>query len=144
MKVLPCKYVFKVKELKGKVRLVALGCLQMFGVNYNETFAPIVTIVTIRFIFAIAAALDLEIEQMDLVTAFLKGDLNENIYMGIPERLKNISNTDKGSKLSKSLMVSSNLYTCGISICTTSSSGSDSLVALTIHASIVGIELRHS
>ncbi len=70
MKILPCKYVFKVKEIKEKVRLVERGCLQMLGVDYNETFAPVVTILTIRLIFAIAAARDLEIELRDVVTAF--------------------------------------------------------------------------
>ena len=103
MKILPCKYVFKIKETKAKVRLVALGCLQLSGIDYNETFAPVVTIVTIRLIFAIAAALDLEIEQMDVVTAFLNGDLNEDIYMAIPEGLKNSSNANKVCKLLKSL-----------------------------------------
>ncbi len=43
MKVLPCKYVFKVKENKPKVRLVALGCRQTYGIDYNETYAPVVT-----------------------------------------------------------------------------------------------------
>ncbi len=103
MKVLPCKYVFKVKEMNSKVRLVALGNLQMHGVDYNETFAPVVTIITIRAIFAISAALDLEIEQMDVVTAFLNGDLKEEIYMEIPEGLRNHTNTKKVCKLMKSL-----------------------------------------
>ena len=62
MKVLPCKYAFKVTEFKAKVRLVDLGCLQKLGIDYSETFPPVVTIVTIRLIFAIAASLDREIE----------------------------------------------------------------------------------
>ena len=91
MKVLPGKYDFKIKETKAKVRLVALGCLQLPGIGCNEAFAPVVTIVTIRLILAIAAAFDPEIEQMDVVTAFLNGDLNEDIYMAILEGLKNSS-----------------------------------------------------
>ncbi len=65
MKVLPCKYVIKIKEMKTKVQLVALGCLQMLRVDYNSTFAPVVTIVTIRPIFAIAAALNVAVFEND-------------------------------------------------------------------------------
>lgn len=103
MKVLPCKYVFKVKGNKPKVRLVALGCRQLYGVDYNETFAPVVTMTTIRTILAVAAHHDLELEQMDVVTAFLNGDLEEDIYMAIPEGLKTNANTNKVCKLLKSL-----------------------------------------
>ncbi len=55
MKVLPCKYVFKVKENKPKVRLVALSCRQMHGIDYNENFAPVVTMTIIRTILAVTA-----------------------------------------------------------------------------------------
>ena len=58
MKVLPCKYEFKIKENKPKVRLVALGCRQSYGIDYNETFAPVVTLTTVRTILAMAAHLD--------------------------------------------------------------------------------------
>ena len=67
----------------------------MLGVDYNETFAPVVTIVTIRLIFAIAASLDLEIEQMDVITAFLNGDLNEDIHIAIPEGLRSSPKANK-------------------------------------------------
>ena len=79
MHVFPSKYVFKVKNGKPKVRLVALGCRQIEGIDYTETYAPVVSLSTIRKIFAMAAALDLEREQMDVVTAFLNGDLKEGI-----------------------------------------------------------------
>ena len=103
MHVLPCKYVFKIKENKPKVRLVALGCRQVHGIDYNETFAPVVTLTTVRIIFALVAHHDLELEQMDVVTAFLNGDLNEEIYMAIPTGLKSPSNNNKVCKLLKSL-----------------------------------------
>ncbi len=93
--------LFEVKEMKPKVRLVALECLQMLGVGYKERFAPVVAIATIRLISAIAAALDLEIEQMHVATAFLNGDLKEDIYMVIHEGLKNSSNAGKVCKLLK-------------------------------------------
>ncbi len=103
MKVLPCKYVFKIKENKPKVRLVSLGCRQMHGVDYNETFAPVVTMTTIRTVLAITAHLDLELKQMDVVTAFLNGDLDEEIYMAVPEGLKTNATWNKVCKLLKSL-----------------------------------------
>ncbi len=103
MKVLPCKYVFKIKENKPKVRLVALGCRQLHGIDYNETFAPVVTMTTIRTILAVTAHHDLELQQMDVVTAFLNGDLEEDIYMAIPEGLKTNATSNKVCKLLKSL-----------------------------------------
>ena len=103
MKILFCKYVFKIKENKPKVRLVALGCRQLYGVDYNETFAPVVTMTTIRTILAVTAHHDLELEQMDVVTAFLNGDLEEDIYMSVPEGLKTNNNSNKVCKLLKSL-----------------------------------------
>ena len=103
MKILPCRYVFKVKENKPKVRLVALGCRQMYGIDYNETFAPVVTMTTIRTILAVTAHLDLELEKMDVVTAFLNGDLEEDIFMAVPEELKICTTKNKVCKLQKSL-----------------------------------------
>jgi len=82
-----CKWVFKIKHgvdgevERYKAKLVAKGFTQTFGVDYNKTFAPIVKFVSIRCIFALAAIEDMEIHQMDVKTAFLNGDLKENIYM---------------------------------------------------------------
>ncbi len=95
MHVLPCKYVFRVKDGAPKVRLVAMGCRQIHGVDYSETFAPVVSLTTIRTILALASCHDLELEQMDVVTAFLNGDLHEDIYMSIPEGFENSSNSSK-------------------------------------------------
>ena len=101
--VLPSKYVLRVKENKPRVRLVALVCRQISGIDYNETFAPVVSMTTIRTILSLVAHLDLELQQMDLVTAFLNGDLTEDIYMAIPEGLKSEAPTNKVCKLLKSL-----------------------------------------
>ena len=103
MKVLPCKYVFKFKENKPKVRLVALGCRQSHGIDYKETFAPVVTLTTIRTILAIASHLDWELEQMDVVTVLLNGDLDEDVYMSIPEELSFDLSKNTVFKLRKSL-----------------------------------------
>ena len=103
MKVLPCKYVFKIKENKPKVRLVALSCRQSYGIDYKETFAPVITLTTVRTILAVVTRLDWELEQMDVVTAFLNGDLDEDVFMSVPEGLNSESSRNKVCKLRKSL-----------------------------------------
>ena len=86
-KAVGCKWVFKTKRdaageiVRHKARLVARGFLQVQGVDFNETFAPVAKFTTIRCIVALGAALDLEMHQMDVKTAFLNGDLEEDIYM---------------------------------------------------------------
>ena len=85
-----CKYVFKIKYKpdgsidKYKVRLVAQGFLQQEGVDYNEVFAPVVDSTSISLLLAIANQEDWEMECMDVVTAFLHGRLEEEVYMTIP------------------------------------------------------------
>jgi len=101
--VLPCKYVFRIKDGKPKARMVILGCKQIFGLDYYHTFAPVVKFTTIRTLFALIASEDWECEQMDVVTAFLNGDLDEDIYMHIPEGLKTAENEDRVCKLNKAL-----------------------------------------
>ncbi|KAM4055623.1 reverse transcriptase (RNA-dependent DNA polymerase) [Hirsutella rhossiliensis] len=71
------------KALRGK--FVAMGYEQLEGIDYSETFASVVRPESYRTIFAIAAAEDLEIEQMDVKTAFLYGDIDEEVYLEQPE-----------------------------------------------------------
>jgi hypothetical protein len=63
-----------------KARLVARGFTKK-GVNYHETFAPTVRVISIRTLLAFAAYNDWEVEQLNVVTAFLKADIAEEIYM---------------------------------------------------------------
>lgn len=85
------KWVFKKKcDDKGKVirykaRYVAKGYSQLHGIDFNNTFAPVVRHASIRFLFAVAVKLRLKIHQLDVVTAFLQGDLNETIFMEQPD-----------------------------------------------------------
>ena len=89
-KVVDCKWVFKVKRgpdgeiTRYKARLVARGFTQVAGINYTETFAPVAKFTSIRMLLALAARDDLELHQMDVKTAFLNGDLDEEIYMHLP------------------------------------------------------------
>ena len=70
---------------RQKARLVAKGCTQEFGVDFDETFAPVLKLPTLRTLFGLIAAYDLEVMQLDVKTAFLYGKLDHEIYMPQPE-----------------------------------------------------------
>jgi hypothetical protein len=101
------KWVFKVKRLPNgridryKVRLVARGFSQQYGIDYYEIFAPVVRIESLRILLAIAVREDLKVHQMDVVTAYLAGELEEEIYMEPPAGLSN--SAQKVYKLRKGL-----------------------------------------
>ena len=101
-----CKWVFRTKRdasgnvVRYKARLVAKGYSQVAGVDFNETFAPVAKFSTIRCILALGAIMDLEMHQMDVKTAFLNGDLEEDIYMDQPQ---GFVQGDMVCKLKKSL-----------------------------------------
>ncbi|KAM2951735.1 hypothetical protein COP2_001189 [Malus domestica] len=89
-KTVDCKWVFNTKRDsqgnidKHKTRLVAKGFAEREGIDYNETFSPVSTKDSKQMILALTAHLDLELHQMDVKTAFLNGDLEEDIYMHQP------------------------------------------------------------
>ncbi|RVW93405.1 Retrovirus-related Pol polyprotein from transposon TNT 1-94 [Vitis vinifera] len=82
-----CKWVFKTKrDAKGnierfKAKLVAKGFTQKEGIDYRDTFSPVSKKDSLRIIMVLVAHFDLELHQMDVKTAFLNGNLDEDIYM---------------------------------------------------------------
>ena len=86
-KVVGSKWIFKRKvDADGtveryKARLVAQGCTQRFGLDYEETFSPVVRFESIRSMVALGAQHKLQLHQMDVSTAFLHGELTEEVYM---------------------------------------------------------------
>ena len=90
-KAIGCKWVFKLKRKadgsidRYKARIVAKGYSQKEGVDYTETFAPVAKFSAIRALLSLCAFYDFELHQMDVTTAFLNGDLEQEIYMTQPE-----------------------------------------------------------
>lgn len=88
--VVKCKWVYKVKhDASGnfdrfKARLVARGFSQKEGLDFSDTFSPVVRHSTMRILFSLAHHYDMSMEHIDVTTAFLHGDLNEIIYMEQP------------------------------------------------------------
>jgi hypothetical protein len=91
-KPLKCKWIYNKKEdisgvepARFKARLVVKGFKQREGIDFNEVFSPVVRHTSIRVMLAIVTLFDLELEQLDVKTAFLHGDLDEEIYMTQPQ-----------------------------------------------------------
>lgn len=89
-KAITAKWVFKVKASgteneRFKARLVARGYAQVHGIDYYETFSPVVRHTSLRIMFALGIKNGMQIYQMDAVTAFLQSELQETIYMKQPE-----------------------------------------------------------
>lgn len=104
-----CKWVFRRKLRadgtveKYKARLVAKGFTQKEGIDFFDTYAPVCRIITIRVLIAIAAIQKMVVHQMDVKTAFLNGDLTEEIYMQQPEGFVVQGLDNKVCKLIRSL-----------------------------------------
>ena len=78
-----------------KARLVAKGFRQKEGIDYFDTYAPVARITSIRILFALASIHNLYVHQMDVKTAFLNRDLDEEIYMEQPEGFILLGNEHK-------------------------------------------------
>ncbi|KAG8473168.1 hypothetical protein CXB51_035114 [Gossypium anomalum] len=109
-KTVHCKWVFKkkegtpgVEEPRYKARLVTKGYSQIPGVDFTDVFSPVVKHSSIRALLGIVAMHDLELEQLDVKTVFLHGELEEDFYMQQPERFTVLEKEDYACLLKKSL-----------------------------------------
>ena len=88
--VIGCKWIYKIKTRSDgsikcyKTCLVAKGFTQEYGINHEETFAPVTRISSIHTLLIVAAASKLDLFQMNVKNAFLNGDLSEEVYMQPP------------------------------------------------------------
>lgn len=106
--VVDSKWLFRIKEEVGnksryKARLVARGFSQRYGVDYDETFSPVVRHSSLRLLLALAVEKKLNVDQMDVKTAFLNGDLSETVYMKQPEGFEEKGKEDYLCLLKRSL-----------------------------------------
>ncbi|GJU07659.1 ribonuclease H-like domain, reverse transcriptase, RNA-dependent DNA polymerase [Tanacetum coccineum] len=108
-KAIGLKWVFKTKKdangniIKHKARLVAKGYIQQHGIDFEEVFAPVARMETIRLLLAIAANNKWEVHHLDVKSAFLHGDLKEEVYVTQPEGFVKRQDNGKVYRLIKSL-----------------------------------------
>ncbi|KAH9723787.1 CCHC-type domain-containing protein [Citrus sinensis] len=109
-KVVGYKWIYKIKEgiprvepLRFKARLVAKGFTQKEVIDFNEVFSPVVRHSSLRILLTLVAVNDMHLEQMDVKTAFLHGELEEIIVMAQPRGYENPYKADYVCLLKKSL-----------------------------------------
>ena len=91
------------ESLRYKARLLVKGYSQVQSVDFNEIFSPIVKYTSIQVFLSLVAIKDLELEQLDMKTVFLHGDLEEQIYMKQPEDFEVVGKENHICLLKKSL-----------------------------------------
>ncbi|GJZ34777.1 retrovirus-related pol polyprotein from transposon TNT 1-94 [Tanacetum coccineum] len=109
MTIIGTKWVFRNKldengiVSRNKARLVAQGYNQQEGIDYDETYAPVARLESIRILLAYACALDFKLFQMDVKSAFLNGFINEEVYVAQPPGFIDFEKPDHVYKLKKAL-----------------------------------------
>ncbi|KAL8100531.1 hypothetical protein AgCh_032693 [Apium graveolens] len=104
-----CKWIFSVKQKadrivdRYKAPLVAKGFTQTYGIDYQETFAPVEKLNTIRVLLSLTVNKDRPLFQLDVKNAFLNGDLVEEVYMDIPCGFETEYTQGKVCKLRKTI-----------------------------------------
>jgi hypothetical protein len=103
------KWVFKLKRdeadaiVKHKTRLVSRGLVQWECIDFDDTFAPVAQMESVRLLFALAAQEGWRVHHMDVKSAFLNGDLKEEVYIYQPPRLAIPGKEGKVLRLRKAL-----------------------------------------
>ena len=107
--VIGTKWIFKNKSneqgnvVRNKARLVAQGYTQIEGIDFDETFAPIDRLESIKLLLAVYCYINFRLFQMDVKSAFLNGVLNEEAYVEQPQGFTDPSHPDYVFKLKKAL-----------------------------------------
>ena len=108
--VIGTKWIFKNKSdehetvIRNKSRLVAQGYTQVEGVDFDETFAPVARLESIRILLAIACHLNFKLYQMDVKSAFLNGMLQEEVLVEQPKEFVDPHRLDNVYKLKKGIV----------------------------------------
>ncbi|CAO2827932.1 unnamed protein product [Amaranthus hypochondriacus] len=108
-KMVGCKWVHTIKYVadgtieRYKARFLAQGYTQTYGVDYYETFSPVVKIDTIRVLFSVAANKDWPLHQFDVKNVFIHGKIKEEVHMKAPPGFSDGYKFGEGWKLNKAL-----------------------------------------
>ncbi|GKF19848.1 retrovirus-related pol polyprotein from transposon TNT 1-94 [Tanacetum coccineum] len=107
--IIALRWIYKVKldeyidVLKNKARLVAKGYRQEEGIDFEESFAPVVRIEAIRIFIANTASKNMTIYQIDVKTTFLNGELKEEVYVSQPDGFVDLDHPTHVYRLKKAL-----------------------------------------
>ena len=107
--VIDCRWVYRIKTKadgtldRYKARLVAKGFKQRYGIDYEDTFSPVVKITTVRLVLSVAVTKGWKLRQLDVQNAFLHGVLEEEVYMKQPPGYESLEFPNYVCKLDKAI-----------------------------------------
>ncbi|KAK4385753.1 Retrovirus-related Pol polyprotein from transposon TNT 1-94 [Sesamum angolense] len=140
-----CKWIFK-KKLKPdgtidkfKARLVAKGFKQKEGIDYFDTYFSVARLTTIRVLMALTSVYNLSIHQMDVKTAVLYGELNEEIYMDQPEGFVAHGGSAVSWKSAKQTLITRSIFEAELCALDTTSTEAEWLFGLLSQLSIASL-----